>query len=602
MRVISKYLAITATLLGTTAAYGQSLTKEVVIDRQIEPTVRPSTRPSTLSPDVLNLPVSIKKLQMWEYGKTGTVDRLATRLEPAAYADTFALSPYRGYAAIGYLPTFNLGASAGYRFVDTRTTTAGAWLQYNGQSYKMDGDHLLIPREGKVTLSHHVFSLGADVAQRFRPGTLTAQASFTYGSTGQPKYTDDFTRHATGFDISAGFAGNSTKVPAWVKLAFSHFGYSSLTDSAMERRLFNRIDPIPLKPLRQSIYGLDGSFSVKIDNKSDFGVDLDANFQHLSNLYTLQPTDVGSHDGSPLAATITKYGTSATNFLGTLTPRYRLSTPKVNLRLGFNLQYSRSPKSKKVHISPSVKIAVTPVQQVSVWLEATGGQRFNDIRELYDYCPYQNSAFSGELSTVKYDISLGANFGPAKGFTGRLWGGYSNAQDWLVTSQVNDRAMLMAPIKSLKALRAGLALAYQWRDIVRVDASAEVAQNTDGKQYWAWRDAAKFNINASLTVTPIRPLDITVGWNLRTDRHAYNLVPQLLTTKTSTVIYTEPFWDYTTVGLGQINNLTAAVTYRITPVWTASVHLDNLLGRRWQTIPGIDNPGLTGLIGVAYKF
>ena len=54
-------------------------------------------------------------------------------LDPAGYADTIYASPYRGYASIGFMPRFNLGASAGYNILNTDHTRLNAYFHQNAK-------------------------------------------------------------------------------------------------------------------------------------------------------------------------------------------------------------------------------------------------------------------------------------------------------------------------------------------------------------------------------------------------------------------------------------------------------------------------------------
>ena len=127
-----------ATLLGaaTLNASAKDLKTEITVDRTIVPVEREATRLGSLTPQLLSSPVAMRRLTLADYTDPAAITRSASTLDPAAYADTFALSPYRGYVSLGYFPVFNLGASAGYKFIDNSHTRLGAWLQYDGCSYK----------------------------------------------------------------------------------------------------------------------------------------------------------------------------------------------------------------------------------------------------------------------------------------------------------------------------------------------------------------------------------------------------------------------------------------------------------------------------------
>lgn len=54
--------------------------------------------------------------------------------------------------------------------------------------------------------------------------------------------------------------------------------------------------------------------------------------------------------------------------------------------------------------------------------------------------------------------------------------------------------------------------------------------------------------------------------------------------------------------LGDLSNLYAGASYRITEAFTAFARFDNILNKRTQLMFGVPSQGFTGLFGVGYKF
>lgn len=96
-----------------------------------------------------------------------------------------------------------------------------------------------------------------------------------------------------------------------------------------------------------------------------------------------------------------------------------------------------------------------------------------------------------------------------------------------------------------------------------------------------------------LTVRPIKPLDVTVGWELRARRAIIDSHFSLLP---------EPRATYTYQDLGNISNLNLAGTYRLTEQLSLFATFNNLLSRKVTMIGGIPYEGFNGLIGASYKF
>ena len=589
-----KYTAVLLAAAISSGAMAQSLNKEIVTDRDVEPAERAVTRPLALVPDLYSAPVRTTTLRPWEYTSTGTVRRQLSRLEPAAFADTFAISPYRGYASIGYLPAFNLGASAGYRLINTASTHLGAWLQYSGMSYKMPGDRLLTPQEDKASLNRHAFTLGVDLSQRWTAGTLDADAAFTYGSTGQPYFDDNFTQSVTAFDLDLDWRAATEKLPWHLGLSFNTFGFGKNTPLFNET--YDIINPRPSwepEKVRENIVGGRAGIMLPSGNHA-WGLDVDARFQILSGSNALHPVAEEMLGSSQVAtAKILNIG-SRTYSVTRLTPYYSLTNHPFNARLGVNVDISSSG-SNGVKVAPEVELTYAPSQQFSVWGKATGGRQLNTLASLYNRSPYMNSELTYSQSTVNVDASLGINIGPLAGFSASAWVGYSDAGSWLAPV-ANGCYSFYAP-HSTTALRYGIALDWQYRSIVTIHLGGQGAQNNDHKSYYAWNDAARWVVDASLKVTPIKPLDIAVSWEFRSGRHGFLLTPAI-----GEGLLQVPYWQGETCPMGVVSNLSASARYRLTDAFSIFANVENILGRRWQNVIGIDEPGVNGLVGVAYKF
>lgn len=73
-------------------------------------------------------------------------------------------------------------------------------------------------------------------------------------------------------------------------------------------------------------------------------------------------------------------------------------------------------------------------------------------------------------------------------------------------------------------------------------------------------------------------------------------------------MYMQPEPNYTKtdehvlVSLGTAASLDLGAYYNINERFTVWADAENILNRRWQLCYGVMNPGLTGLVGVTYKF
>ena len=101
-------------------AGAQSLDKEIKVQRDIIPEHRSAER-LPISP-VISLPaVNRSKLNYSMVDKPMGITP-AMQILPVNYPDVNYPEIYPGYAAIGYMPVYNAGVSAGYRLINTSKT------------------------------------------------------------------------------------------------------------------------------------------------------------------------------------------------------------------------------------------------------------------------------------------------------------------------------------------------------------------------------------------------------------------------------------------------------------------------------------------------
>jgi hypothetical protein len=572
-------------------AMAQDLKKDVVIERDVEPTVRAATRPSTVAPTILSPKVEKRKLLLSEYTGTGKLNCKLPLLEPAAYADTFAVSPYRGYAGIGYFPGFNLGASAGYRFVDTDKTKLSGWLQYDGNSYNSKKDVEVAPGvEGykKDKLTRHALNLGVDFEQEFRKGTLGLDFGFAHNYVTQPNVAEDFKQNTNKIDFSAGWNAKSHSLPWHVGASANYFGFTKEmpSDAIVPGYLFDT------KAVSEFIFGVNGGIDKRFGDSS-VGLDLDARFQNINALSYMMPT-IDTY-GLP-AVTYLNYLGKRTLGITSLTPHYSFFNGTVSADLGLKVDINTGNGNGGVYVSPAVKVAFAATSQVSFYGKVDGGKELTELSELFDDSQFMSSAYSYERSKVPYDAKIGVNIGYISGFSGEAWVGYSKASDWAMPASYRDTEFFLP--SEVKGFRYGARLAWQYESIFKIHAQVEGTESGEGKGYYKWRDNAKWDINAGFTLTPIKPLDVTVDWNLRTSRHLFEVEPA------SSTLLSVPYayWTAENFDLGNASSLNIGALYRITDAFSAFVKVENVLSKHWLITTEFENQGIHGLFGVTYKF
>ncbi|MDE6266546.1 MAG: hypothetical protein K2M07_04245 [Muribaculaceae bacterium] len=524
--------------LGVAALAGaQGLNKEITIEKEIVPEQRAATRlPVTHS--VITPKVSQTAPSFSSRGVTAGISPEMTLLDPAVTGDSLIASPYRGYLSLGYFPAYNLGASAGYRFIDNQTTMLGAWGQFNGYSYNRhplsagDGDYKTKVADNSVTIgvdfSHHATETGV----------ISANLDFGYGKNNVGE-DDLWNRSATQFHLDAGWKDSAGDLNYNIGAFGGYFGNSFAGENH--------------DPFNQTTYG--GTAGVEFA-----GASLDV-YALLTSLKNGDNTSGIDNPG-----------------LVSFNPAYTFHNNAVMVHLGLKADISiRSGKSFRV--APDVRIEYRPDPLFAFYVAADGGVKVNTMETLYDYSHFTDPCYFYGNSYIPFDLSGGFVIGPFRGGSLEIFGGYAKADDWLMTGV--DGAMA---VEDVRGWHAGARLSYSFRDILRAKASVEMAPSSGNKAYYLWRDRAKTVADISVEVRPITPLTLEAGWELRSGR----TLGETLSPEDS--------------DLGTVSNLRFGAAYRITDPFTIFARGENLLGKKWDILGSVPANGLCGLVGVSYKF
>lgn len=538
----TKYIVAAALAAVAQCASAQTLSTEVVVDRTVEPAARAASRPSGLFPRLVLPAVAPANLSTAAYAGIGPVTRAYIGLAPGHAPALPPLSPYRGYASIGYFPAYNLGISAGYRILDTSRTTLGVWAQFDGTAY--DGTAYDGPDDAPGRMAWNGGHIGVDFSQAFGTRSrLDASAGASYARYKSLYYAS---QAATSGNLAAAWTSAVGSVDYKIDI---HGTFDSYGDLATVAAPDTRADA----PSQQTFgFGASGAYAFNGVSRAGFDV-----------------------DGCWLASS----GPAPTlGYIG-LTPFYRWQSTYFTASLGFKADFTTGGDSG-VSFAPKVSLTWTPSAIVALYATATGGTQLNSIGSLRRYCPYIVGRDALPRSEVPVDATVGFNFGPFNGITAGIFGAYASANDWIMPSEPVFRQLAAADVK---AFRGGLRLGYSFRSLFRVEASAEFAQNDDGRAWYMWRDRASKVFRADAEITPMSPLRITIGYEFRGGRHVAGPTG-------------------TPVGLGAVSRLDAGARWALTPAIGIHARVDNILGRRHLLLPGVVSRGLHGLVGADFKF
>ncbi len=576
-----KHLIISLAALSAAASLGaQSLNKEITVERDIVPDRREATRLG-FTPAVTLRPLTMRQLTYSRNSVTAPVTPAVTVLDPAAYADSIYTSPYDGYAALSLGNMFNPALSAGYRFINTSATRLGAFIQYDGPLYR---DKVSYGADANANSFNRYFrrhDITAALTLRQNVGAASAldlDVDYTFTRLNTPEYTAwdaprMYWQNVHRLNTSALWHSTVNDLYYRIGAGFSRFAF---VDTPHYKELLHdswytlRMDPAKMRPMRQNLLAIKGAIGADLGSGSL--AELDVDFSALSNSHQSYLTDMTLIEpgvGSVIDAI--KPGDAQNTWLLRLTPRYRYTSGITTLDLGARVDLTHG-SGKVFHIAPDVTVGITPSDRFAVTLRAGGGEVQNTLASLFAVNPYMTPLFSYTNSHVPLTVDANITIGPFSGAYLELFGGYAAANEWLMPSQGNFLAC------DVRGWHAGAAVGYRYGSIVDARVAFEAAPHKSDRFYYLWRDRAGKVLTADLTLRPLRPLDIKIGYEFRGSRmgEAQSLHP--------------------------VSDLSLDASWAFTPQFTAFVGGANLLNRSYRLVGDIPAQGINARIGAAYKF
>lgn len=536
-----KHIILASSLLMALGAHAQDLNTEITVNHEVVPEEQAATRMRQL-PAVTLPKINTGRLAAASRFIPAAMTPYINPLAAAQYADTTVTSPWKGYAAIGYGPTYNLAASAGYRFVEKKDLTVNGYMQFDGMSYtsKYPG----INYDGKVNFHRNTALIGGNTTWKASGGTLDASLLYQYSGYNFPildlptLFTDKHRIDANVAKVKIGWGSHAGEIDYYVSHDYDMICFGK---GGANNNRFDLKAGMSWRASAVSVWAVDAGFSL--DHSSLIG-------------------------NKGIVRVVPKYGFSSKN---------------MTFRLGLHLDVTtgNSATQTMMLVSPDVYITWQPWTYINVWGKIDGRIDDNSRSRLFDEQPYLLPDFDAEFSRV-YNGDVGLRFGPFRGASIDLFGGYTHASDWYIPA-LQTGYMSRG---NVRGWHGGASLAYDYSRYLSLNVRAEIAQSPDGdytRGYAPWRDHAKFNLVAQATVRPIAKLDVTLGYHLRTGRQ-------------------KPLPGGKNMYLRAINNLQFGVNYKITPQWSAFLRGENLLNQHWYLGPAVPSQGIMGMIGANYKF
>lgn len=589
----------------------QDLNKEITIDREIVPEQRAAARPTVFPSVKMPAPKTIS-LRMQEADGAGNVIPGIFRFEPASTKDAFAATPYRGYVDLGYFPSIDFAVSAGYAIVAKEATSLNVWFQGDNRNYKDDNSPY-----GDFKWKSLDIAAGLDFSQRFGAyNRLKLSTDMAYSCWATPAWYFGYHPNESLADptlpgeipSSSDFNNFRWNLKGSFEGRYSdHLTYGI----GVKFRLFNNkkvreeipgIDGRTLPASNQTTFGFKGNVREQVSDNAAVGLDIVGNFLHYSHFYSAAmfledlPLETIPLDGDFKGKTLGQID---------FTPAAEYNGGNFYGRAGARLGLSFN-SGKTFHVAPDVTVGVNPDPRFGAWLKLSGGIETNPMERLFTTSRYSDFRLGYGFSNLAFSGQLGLRVGPFYGAALTLTADYAAANDWLMPFQGENGSgdlynFFLA--QRIRAWKFGARIDWQYRSLVELALSYETTPgDADDKNWLYWADRARHVFGATVTVKPLKPLAIDLGFTARIDRRQ-----QCSYLGTYTWINDQDYIENPTAidrsySLGDLTNLWAGASWRFTPAFTVFARVDNILNKRSQLIYGIPSQGLTGLVGITYKF
>lgn len=576
--IIASILSLTAV-----AAIAQDLHTEITVDRTVLPDVREAKRPGGIVPSLTAPSLSLSTLTPAEYNAPGTLSPLLNPLPPVSWGASTGHTPYRGYVSAGYFPLYNVGANAGYRFVDEDCAKAGAWVQYNGNSYNGD-----IPYFEDALFTNHILR-----------GGVNGDFAFSKTST---------------LSINLLGANNAVRTP-----------YFYLGDNIEHRRSFNQgsylLNPkAKLSFLFNNFYLSFGGGWQRFKFKPSIATDLTGqDFEYVKQdaldgfikLGVCREDETNPWIGIDLDGVILKsnsiqewgedYSSAGRMAEGHVLPYIRTPWKNLNGHIGAKVSIAKGIGESHIKVAPEILVEWNSIQWLKLYAHAHGGEFVNRMADIFDYNPYIYPAEAYRRTDMLVVVDGGVAIGPVNGFELVVDGGYAAVRNYLLpTINILNNGFSYSSMmhSDFNCWNVGARIRYSYLSLGTFEMGFKTGGSDISKvcpaTWYGWHDNAKWLFDASLKLRPIEPLEITVGFDSRACRKVIQFEYP----------FNKPSYspEITFRNLGNMSNVHARGDYMISDQLTAFIDLENILNNRCYLISGMPAQGLTGLVGVAYKF
>lgn len=565
----------------------QSLSREMTLEREYDPSVQDANKINTLpavkEPEVRKIPIDYASFAM-----PVEPQREIGLLPSGSIMTGMDYNKRRGYFNFGICPAYmNINGDFGYHLVSTDKDQLNIFFSHRSTNGKVKYTHDWLEGE-KVKAKLNDNLGGVNYRHQFEKAALRIGGRYGYsgfnyyGLPSEPipsaEPLSDVKTNQVNQEISF-LAGVESREDAPIgyrlDLNYTHFSYKYGLSKEQDG-------------IKENSFGGTGGLSAAFGGNQRIGLD------GVFNYFNYSLPDIYSPSSALAAA-----AEFENHFEGTLSPYYRVEGENWHIKLGANVMYI-SGDHDKFFVSPNVAMDVTVGSRTVLYLDAGGEIRSNSAYQLSRENRYINPWTEALPSRTWLDATAGVKSGIGGGFWLNFFAGYKITDDdyFFIPRQhftdfgnVSDVATF-----DTKLFRAGLGIKYAYQKLFEIDLKGvynnwKVETGTHNllapggvpPEKWEAFGRPEVELTAGITVRPLERLSIGLDYYLATGRKMF--------------VYSDEFEK-----MKNINELNLKGAYNFNETFGVYAKLSNLLFQKYEMIYGYPLQRFSGMIGVNINF
>ncbi|MGL4993489.1 MAG: hypothetical protein ACRC6R_05100 [Bacteroidales bacterium] len=549
-------LVASINMVGQSNEPQESLTRELIIEKEFTPIVRDASKVIRL-PEVESPVTNVKSQPDYTFlQQKGEALYQLTPLAPTAVGIAKEYTKSRGWASLAAGNNLNLDASLGYAIVNSRNTQLIASYDIYNTSGNREIEHLgakekfsIFKNQANITLDQRVGSAKMNLYGDFKYSLFNYPTSTWEGQTDIDKQAHTQFRIGTSFtEIKLGSFNIETGLHySRFNKSYFEFGDNGIGENNLA------LSASTLGTILGNIVG---------------GADLSFNYLGY---------DMPILEGDKSSYSIFK-----------IKPKVGFEVDRFSLMVGLNMELQSRNKTD-FKITPEVNLDWSILNNLSLFADISGGTSVNGFERMESRCRYlySDQRLGDDFASLDMRAGIRSLFSSAVSL--ELFGGYTrydnmsyiySAQSEGVTSRLLG-GVANKVNKTYFTLKSQFILSDKW------DVRAGMTATN-----WGSDDIAiampSFEANMGVSYSPISKLRFNVDYTLISGREMG--------------LGQSVEENYSKVKLGAINEIRLGGSYDITSWLTANLQLNNLMNQKQESWYGIPEQGFNFLIGASVRF